>query len=151
MEKSPTVQGGAEPAAMLVVAAAMQRSDGNWLMQRRPKEKEHGGLWEFPGGKVEIGESPQTALVREIEEELGARLQPDSLVPAGFATGATQQGDRPIVILLYTVTRWVGEPAAREGGKPGWFTPDQIASLDRPPLDVALARQLFLRSTERGE
>lgn len=112
-------------------------------MHRRPDEKHHGGLWEFPGGKVEPGENPSEALVREIAEELGLGVDVMGLVPAAFAQERTESHDCPIVILLYTYA-WDGaELAALEGGAIEWFTPRAIAELDKPPLDVALARNLF--------
>lgn len=131
------------PTPMLVVAAALRRDDGCWLMHRRPAHKPHGGLWEFPGGKVEPGEMPAAALVREIEEELGVRLDAGSAMPARFAETGAEWSGQPIVILLYTVTRWDGDPVSREGGEAGWFDPAQIARLDRPPLDIELTERLF--------
>ena len=126
-----------------VVAAALQRQDGLWLMHRRPANKQHGGLWEFPGGKVEASEMPSETLERELFEELGIRCDLASFHPVGFAESGVTSGSSPIVILLYKVSVWKGEPEALEGGEVGWFTPDQIASLPKPPLDLALARQLF--------
>lgn len=112
-------------------------------MHRRPEEKHHGGLWEFPGGKVENGENPPHALIREIGEELGISLLPADLAPVGFAQESLEASARPIVILLYRCARWVGEPQALEGGAVGWFTPEEVAVLDKPPLDVSLASALF--------
>lgn len=112
-------------------------------MHRRPPGKAHAGLWEFPGGKVETGETPTDALVREIEEELGYRLAAEDLQPAGFAQEPVSRDARQIVILLYTA-RWDGsELAMHEGGETAWFEPQEISALDKPPLDVALARGLF--------
>ncbi|MFM7350608.1 MAG: (deoxy)nucleoside triphosphate pyrophosphohydrolase [Erythrobacter sp.] len=126
-----------------VVAAALHRKDGRWLMHRRPEEKHHGGLWEFPGGKVEASEMPAQSLVRELAEELGIHCRPEDCVPAGFAESAGAEQDRALVILLYTLAAWEGEPHALEGGMTGWFTPDEVLALDKPPLDVALAARLF--------
>ncbi len=148
MEKNPTW--------ILVVALALQDELGRWLMHLRDEKKEHGGLWEFPGGKVESGETPANALIREIHEELGISLEASSLNPAGFAQSEPVHGKIPIVIMLYTVGPWntklSGEPQSLEGGGVGWFTPEEVESLDRPPLDVVLARQLFasqIAHTER--
>lgn len=127
---------------MVVVAAAVSDGRGRWLMHRRPANKQHGGLWEFPGGKVEAGESPRAALIREIEEEAGIRLDPDELAEAGFGTSGGQEGEDGIVILLYTAGRWHGTVEAREGGEFDWLDHAGIAALDKPPLDVVLARQL---------
>lgn len=113
-------------------------------MHRRPFEKHHGGLWEFPGGKVEDAEIPVKALTRELNEELGIAVDPDDCEPIGFAEEAEASAGRaPIVILLYKVTAWSGEPCALEGEGVGWFTRTEIESLDKPPLDSALAARLF--------
>ncbi|QYU70956.1 (deoxy)nucleoside triphosphate pyrophosphohydrolase [Leptolyngbya sp. 15MV] len=131
------------PTWIAVVAAALHGRDGRWLMHRRPLGKHHGGLWEFPGGKVESEEIPQVALIREIEEELGITLDPGALRPAAFAEGERDRQGREIVILLYTCDRWTGEPAALEGGGIGWFSPGEAALLAKPPLDRMLADRLF--------
>ena len=131
------------PTWIAVVAVALGREDGRWLMHRRPPGKHHGGLWEFPGGKVEPGEVPDSALEREIREELGIALDPVSLAPAAFARSRGENGATPIVILLYSSRRWTGEPRALEGGETGWFLPREIATLAKPPLDVALVRDFF--------
>lgn len=127
---------------LVVVAAAISDGRGRWLMHKRPANKQHGGLWEFPGGKVEAGESPRAALIREIEEEAGIRLDPDELAEAGFAVSGGQEGEDGIVILLYTAGRWHGAVEAREGGEFEWRDHAGIAELDKPPLDVVLALQL---------
>ena len=135
------------PTWIPVVALALQDDSGRWLMHLRSEEKDHGGLWEFPGGKVESGEKPVNALIREIEEELGIILKAASLSPAGFAEGEPSDDTTQIVILLYTCGPWNtkhgAQPQSLEGGGIGWFTVDEIEKLDKPPLDVALARQLF--------
>lgn len=128
---------------MLVVAAAMQRADGRWLMHRRPEGKHHAGLWEFPGGKVEPSEIPTKALVRELAEELGIGCDFAQLELAGFAETPTPEAGREIVILLYSLTTWDGEPQALEGGAIDWFTPAEVLALAKPPLDAVLAAQLF--------
>ncbi len=129
-----------------VAAGALQGADGLWLMHRRPLNKAHGGLWEFPGGKVESAETPRDALIRELHEELGIAIKPEDCAPAGFAQDDGPPHESSIVILLYTIAKWHGLPAALEGGEVGWFTPHQIAELDKPPLDVMLARQLFKKA-----
>ncbi|MEL7444898.1 MAG: (deoxy)nucleoside triphosphate pyrophosphohydrolase [Pseudomonadota bacterium] len=135
MEKKPT--SGA--AWLPVVAGALRREDGCWLMHRRPFEKHHGGLWEFPGGKVESPEMPTVALVRELKEELGISIDASGCVPIGFAQETTHDRNRPVVILLYRIDHWVGEPMSLEGGATGWFARDEILRLDKPPLDISLS------------
>ena len=137
MEKYSTV--------ILVVAAAIFDSAGKILMQRRPLEKAHGGLWEFPGGKVEPGESPESALLREIDEELGIALDPAGLFPLTFASDpALPPAPRaPHVILLYTCSTWRGKPHCREGGELDWFAPEALEGLEMPPLDYPLARMVI--------
>lgn len=132
---------------MAVVAGALRRSDGCWLMHRRPEGKHHAGLWEFPGGKVEGSEKPSESLVRELAEELGINCAAQDLVPCGFAESQSDDestsGGRALVILLYTIAQWDGEPQALEGGAVGWFTPAEVQALPKPPLDVRLAERLF--------
>lgn len=101
---------------MAVVAGALKRSDGRWLMHRRPEGKHHAGLWEFPGGKVETAEIPVDALVRELAEELGIRCLAEDCTPASFAETGDDDAGPLIVILLYIVAHWEGEPLALEGG-----------------------------------
>ncbi|MFK3891032.1 (deoxy)nucleoside triphosphate pyrophosphohydrolase [Sphingomonas sp. NPDC079357] len=125
---------------MLVVAAALVDADGRCLMQQRPRDKRHGGLWEFPGGKVEPGEHPAAALVRELDEELAIGVAVDALMPLGFAT------DMPVTMLLYHCVAWRGEPRALAAEALCWERPPVLARLPMPPVDVpllaALARAL---------
>lgn len=131
------------PTWLPVVAVALQHADGRWLMHRRPADKHHGGLWEFPGGKVESEENPKLALVREISEELGIELKERHLRAAAFADGAVSRDGIQLVILLYTCANWTGEPQALEGGAVEWFSPAEIRDLAKPPLDARLCSQLF--------
>lgn len=124
------------PTIVPVVAVALIDPAGRVLMQQRPVGKAHGGLWEFPGGKVEQGESLIGALVREIEEELGIALAPQDLYPLSFAANPSD----PHVVLLYTCRIWDGAPQCLEGEALDWFTMDQLPALPMPPLDVPLAR-----------
>ena len=129
---------------ILVVAVALIGSDGLVCLQQRPDAKAHGGLWEFPGGKVEPGESPDDALVREIAEELGIKIDRASLVPAGFARdgGDAAINRPPLVILLYTCRSWHGEVQCLEAQAVAWYAPAAIGALAMPPLDYPLAEQL---------
>ena len=124
---------------MIVVAVALTDGAGRILLQRRRKGAEHGGLWEFPGGKLESGEHPQSALVREIAEELAVVVNESGLVPLGFATTASGAA-RPIVLLLYRCHDWSGEPRCLDAEAIAWVAPQDIASLPMPPLDVDLLR-----------
>ncbi|HZU62836.1 MAG TPA: (deoxy)nucleoside triphosphate pyrophosphohydrolase [Novosphingobium sp.] len=128
---------------LLVVAVALLRAEGQVLMQQRPPGKAHAGLWEFPGGKLEAGESAEIAACREIAEELGVVLRPADLVPVGFASNGGG-----LVILLYACRAWEGQPAALEGGDIGWFALVDVAGLAMPPLDYPLAEAL-LRAAPR--
>ena len=112
-------------------------------MHRRPLHKHHGGLWEFPGGKVETGERPREALVREIQEELGLSLAPHAVQPVAFAEENETGSAKPIVIMLYS-SAWDGSPvAALEGGEIAWFRSHEIDLLPKPPLDIELSRRLL--------
>jgi len=124
-------------APVLVVAAALLDSAGRVCLQQRLHGKQHGGLWEFPGGKVEPGEHPDRALCREIAEELGVGLDPADLVACGFAAS------QAAVILLYLVRRWSGTVTGLESAAVAWIAPDRIANHAMPPLDYPLAEQLL--------
>lgn len=124
------------PTIVPVVALALIDDAGRVLMQQRRIGKAHGGLWEFPGGKVEPGESLVGALVREICEELGIELSPVALEPLSFAASPAD----PHVVLLYTCRQWTGEPRCLDGEAIGWFAADALNDLAMPPLDVPLAR-----------
>lgn len=139
----PNVQNN--PTWLPVVAAAIEGEGGRVLMYRRPPDKQHGGLWEFPGGKVEPGETPAFSLVREIREELGLEINPASVRPAVFAESGADGAHRAIVIFLYTVPCWQGEPFAHEGGEWGWFSLEEAGALEKPPLDVILLEGLLER------
>jgi ADP-ribose pyrophosphatase len=125
---------------VLVSAVALVSLDGTILMQRRRRAAEHGGLWEFPGGKVEEHESATDAAVREIEEELSIRIEPENLLYVSSARCDTE--GRTVEIALYCTRTWAGVPQALEAEKLGWFEPGQICDLPMPPLDYPLARAL---------
>ena len=110
MQKNPTL--------VPVVAAALLDGNGRVLMQQRKLSKQHGGLWEFPGGKVEAGETLDSALVRELREELGIIIEPASIAPLAFAA----RPGEPVVVMLYTCTTWQGEAQCLEAEAIGWFT-----------------------------
>jgi 8-oxo-dGTP diphosphatase len=127
---------------LLVVAAALIGADRRVLLQQRAPHRSMPGLWEFPGGKVEQGETPEQALVREIEEELGVRISVESLTPLSFASDAL--GDKRLVLLLYGARQWDGEPKALDASAICWATVDEMRSLPMPPADVPLVKALEL-------
>ncbi len=123
-----------------VVAAALVDEEGRVLLQQRPAGKALAGLWEFPGGKLEPGESPEDALVRELREELGIMVTADALEPAGFATEALP--GRHLLLLLYVIRSWQGTPVALEADGLIWCEPAAMGAWPMPPADGPLVRQL---------
>jgi 8-oxo-dGTP diphosphatase len=122
-----------------VVALALGDPQGRFLLQQRPLNKHHGGLWEFPGGKVEIGENPRLALCREVQEELAIRVHPGDLQPALLEDEGEAAG---IVLFLYTCTRWTGAIEGLEGQQWGWFSRSAMQALMMPPMDRSFANRL---------
>lgn len=133
------------PTAVPVVALAMIDDRGLVLMQRRRESSMHGGLWEFPGGKVEPGETMAGALVREIAEELGIAITPADLCQAGHADeDHLPVGERSAVaITLFACRVWCGQPQCLDGEEIAWVAAEALAGLAMPPLDYPLARQLL--------
>jgi 8-oxo-dGTP diphosphatase len=127
------------PTWLPVVALALADESGRLLLQRRPDHKHHGGLWEFPGGKVENGENPRLALCREIAEELGIAIEPQALKPALVADEGLQN---PVVLILYSTDRWNGQVAALDNQQWGWFSIEQARTLPMPPMDADLLERL---------
>jgi 8-oxo-dGTP diphosphatase len=125
-------------STLLVVAAALVDAQGRILVQRRPPGRQHGGLWEFPGGKLEPGEGPVEALVRELHEELAIAVTPADCVTLGFAASPVQPGMRPVVLLLYGCRRWAGDPVSHEQAALDWVDAARLRTLAMPPLDVPL-------------
>lgn len=124
------------PDRLLVVAAALVDADGRVLVQRRPEGKPMAGLWEFPGGKVEPGETPEAALIRELHEELGIETWGSCLAPAAFASEPL--GQRHLILLLYVCRKWRGIPEARHATELRWVRPLELHGLDMPPADRPL-------------
>jgi len=125
---------------LLVVAAALIDGEGRVLLQQRPPGKPMAGLWEFPGGKIEPGESPEAALARELHEELGITLSVEDLRPIAFASEPL--GGRHLLLLLYTIRRWEGAPQAHHATELRWVPPAAMRDLPMPPADVPLVEAL---------
>ncbi|MFN3552514.1 MAG: (deoxy)nucleoside triphosphate pyrophosphohydrolase [Novosphingobium meiothermophilum] len=129
---------------VIVVALALMDGEGRVLMQQRPANKAHGGLWEFPGGKLEAGETCCAALVREIDEELGIVLDEGDLFPISFSTEWLAAKERVMLLLLYGARRWQGEPRPIEAGSAlVWASADDISRFAVPPLDVPLVQAVI--------
>lgn len=125
---------------ILVVAAALIDRSGQFLVQRRPAGKQHGGLWEFPGGKVEPGETPEAALARELREELKIAVSPDAMMPLSFTT--EKAAGRHLTLLLYTVRMWCGDPTPAEADEMRWVSSESVRDLPMPPADLPLVEVL---------
>jgi 8-oxo-dGTP diphosphatase len=131
---------------LLVAAAALIDASGRVLLTQRPQHKELGGLWEFPGGKVEPGEAPEHALIRELKEELDLTVEPDALDPFAFASHAYP--DFHLLMPLYLVSRWAGEPTLdpHAGQAMAWAKLSELSSYQMPPADIVLVDRLRERS-----
>ncbi|MEZ5958080.1 MAG: (deoxy)nucleoside triphosphate pyrophosphohydrolase [Hyphomonadaceae bacterium] len=131
---------------LLVAAAALLDSSGRVLITQRPSHKQLGGLWEFPGGKVELGEAPEQALVRELKEELDLLVEPDALDPFAFASHAYP--DFHLLMPLYVATKWQGvmklDPNSAQAAK--WIQPQELRTHEMPPADVVLVNRLIERN-----
>ncbi len=126
---------GAKPH-VLVAACALVDAEGRVLLAQRPPGKSLAGLWEFPGGKIDPGETPEEALVRELREELGIDTSESCLAPLAFASH--DYDTFHLLMPLYVCRIWKGEAAAREGQTLRWVRPNQMAALPMPPADIPL-------------
>ncbi|MCQ4161314.1 8-oxo-dGTP diphosphatase MutT [Roseomonas sp. GC11] len=129
---------------LLVAACALVDPDGRVLLARRPEGKPMAGLWEFPGGKLEPGETPEDALIRELKEELGIDVSAACLAPFTFASH--DAGRFHLLMPLYLCRRWEGSVTAREGQALAWVRPNRLADYAMPPADkplVALLRDFL--------
>ena len=131
---------GSRRPTIVVVACVLLGPDGSILLARRPEGRELAGLWEFPGGKVEPGEQPEEALVRELEEELGVRAKRENLVPLTFASHRYEAFH--LLMPLFLCDRWEGKIAAKEGQELAFVRPDQLADYSMPPADEPLKTSL---------
>ena len=125
---------------LLVVAVALVDSDSRVLIAQRPARKSLGGLWEFPGGKVEVGERPEGALIRELREELGIEVKEACLAPLTFASHA--YADFHLLMPLYICRRWEGLATPREGQTLKWVRAGKLREFPMPPADGPLIAPL---------
>jgi 8-oxo-dGTP diphosphatase len=138
--------GASSRRLLLVAAAALIDASGRVLLTQRPQHKQLGGLWEFPGGKVEPGEAPEDALIRELKEELALTVEPDALDPYAFASHAYP--DFHLLMPLYIVSRWTGDPKLDPNAAQAmkWVNINALLDYPMPPADVVLVDRLMERS-----
>jgi 8-oxo-dGTP diphosphatase len=126
---------------VLVVACALIDPDGRVLLAQRPPDKNMGGLWEFPGGKLEAGETPEETLIRELHEELGITVKEDCLAPLTFASHA--YADFHLLMPLYICRRWDGDVTAREAQTLKWVRANKLRDYPMPAADIPLIPHLI--------
>jgi len=125
-----------EKPILLVAACALIDADGRILLAQRPEGKSMAGLWEFPGGKVEAGETPEETLIRELHEELGIETKVECLAPLTFASHSYERFH--LLMPLYVCRRYQGTPRSREGQALKWVRPRNLRDYDMPPADEPL-------------
>ena len=125
---------------LLVAAIALVDADGRVLIAQRPKGKHLEGLWEFPGGKLRDGETPEGALIRELNEELGSDVEHTCLAPLSFASH--DYGEFHLLMPLYVCRVWSGAPRGREGQRLKWVRPSKLTDWPMPPADAPLVAML---------
>lgn len=121
---------------VLVAAVALIDVDGRILLAQRPEGKSMAGMWEFPGGKIEAGETPEVALVRELKEELGIDTWESCLAPLTFASHSYE--DFHLLMPLFACRKWKGIPSAQEGQTLAWVTAKDLRNYEMPPADIPL-------------
>ncbi len=126
---------------LLVVAVALIDADNRVLIAQRPKHKQLGGLWEFPGGKLDPGERPEAALIRELDEELGITVKEACLAPLTFASHAYETFH--LLMPLYVCRRWDGQVMPREGQELAWVRANKLRDYPMPPADIPLIPPLI--------
>ncbi len=132
---------GAEPLpVVLVVAVALVDADGRVLLAERPQGKSMAGLWEFPGGKVRNGETPEEALIRELKEELGIDVAESCLAPLTFASHRYESFH--LLMPLYACRRWTGIVTPHEAQRLAWVRPPRLGDYPMPPADKPLVAML---------
>ncbi len=126
---------------LVVVACVLVDTDDRILLAQRPKGRSMAGLWEFPGGKLEEGETPEQCIIRELEEELGIGVKPACLAPLTFASHAYEKFH--LLMPLYVARRWEGVATPREGQNLSWVRLNELRSHEMPPADEPLVAMLF--------
>lgn len=126
---------------VLVAAVALIDADGRVLISRRPEGKQLGGLWEFPGGKIEPGERPEAALIRELKEELSIDVAESCLAPLTFASHAYPEFH--LLMPLYVCRRWKGQVVGAEGQEIAWVRANRLRDYPMPPADIPLIPHLI--------
>ena len=121
---------------ILVVAVVLIDRDGRVLLSQRPSGKSMAGLWEFPGGKVENGEVPEEALIRELNEELGIDTWSSCLAPLSFASHSYE--DFHLLMPVFVCRKWVGSPTPMEGQALKWVNRDKLKDYPMPPADIPM-------------
>ena len=126
---------------LLVVACVLVDMDGKILLAQRPKGRSMAGLWEFPGGKLEVGETPERCIIRELREELGIEVKAPCLAPLTFASHAYEKFH--LLMPLFVARRWEGRVRPLEGQNLVWVPLNELRSYEMPPADVPLVAMLF--------
>ena len=121
---------------ILVVAVVLVDRDGRVLLSQRPSGKSMAGLWEFPGGKIENGEVPEEALIRELKEELGIDTWSSCLAPLSFASHSYE--DFHLLMPVFICRKWVGSPTPMEGQALKWVNRDKLKDYPMPPADIRM-------------
>jgi len=137
---APILEGPHAVKVVSVAACALIDADGRVLLAQRPEGKSMAGLWEFPGGKIEAGETPEQSLIRELEEELGIVVKEACLAPLTFASHSYP--DFHLLMPLYVCRRWDGTVTAREGQSLAWVRPNRLRDYPMPPADIPLIPHL---------
>ena len=130
------MSGGSKRPIVIVAACALLDKEGAVLIAKRPEGRPLAGLWEFPGGKVEPGEEPEEALIRELHEELGIEIERADLAPLTFASHA--YADFHLLMPVYLCRHWRGSVTAHEGQELLWVKPAELVSYAMPPADEPL-------------